>query len=219
MSSGMKETTAKEKILKKIRTALIQKTDQPFPQVDTTTSPYPAPADSLDVIFAQELTKAQGNFVYCETATECVANLNTLSDSKNWSHLYCWDTTLQELFIKHDFRKSRIGKNIDKADAGITLCEALIARTGTVLISSKLAAGRTLSIFPPVHIVIATPKQLVFDIQDGLEIISKKYKADLPSMISIVTGPSRTADIEKTIVLGAHGPKEIYVFLIDNMKK
>ena len=99
---------------------------------------------------------------------------------------------------------------------GVTRCESLIARTGTVLISSKLASGRTLSVFPPVHIVVATPDQLVFDIGEGLERVSEKYKDLMPSMISIITGPSRTADIEKIMVLGAHGPRRLAVILIED---
>ena len=80
------------------------------------------------------------------------------------------------------------------------------------MLSSKQGSGRSLSIFPPIHIVIAFASQLVEDIQDGLELVKKKY-ATLPSMICLTTGPSRTADIEKTLVLGAHGPKELVVFL------
>ena len=46
--------------------------------------------------------------------------------------------------------------------------------------------------------------------------MKKKYPDNYPSMISLITGPSRTADIEKTLVMGAHGPKELYVFLIED---
>ena len=77
-------------------------------------------------------------------------------------------------------------------------------------------SGRTLPIFPEVNIVIASTKQLVLDIHDGFAAIRKKYDGNFPSMVNLNTGPSRTADIEKTLVLGAHGPKEVYVFLIDN---
>ena len=69
--------------------------------------------------------------------------------------------------------------------------------------------------YAPVHICIAYSSQLVFDIRDGLEILSEKYKNKIPSFITLATGPSRTADIEKTLVVGVHGPKEVYVFLID----
>ena len=46
--------------------------------------------------------------------------------------------------------------------------------------------------------------------------IREKYKTRLPSQITLITGPSRTADIEKTLVLGAHGPKELHVFILNN---
>ncbi len=49
----------------------------------------------------------------------------------------------------------------------------------------------------------------------GFKLIKSRYGNDLPSMITNVTGPSRTADIEKTLVLGAHGPRELFVFLLD----
>jgi L-lactate dehydrogenase complex protein LldG len=67
-----------------------------------------------------------------------------------------------------------------------------------------------------VHIVIAFTSQIVKDIDEGLILIKKKYKSGFPSMISLITGPSRTADIEKTLVYGAHGPKELILFLVDD---
>ena len=57
----------------------------------------------------------------------------------------------------------------------------------------------------------------MLDLKDGFNRLKEKYGQKLPSMISTITGPSRTADIEKTLVLGAHGPKELYVFLIDDL--
>ena len=106
-------------------------------------------------------------------------------------------------------------KDFEQADVGFTLCEALIARNGSILLSNAGMAGRRLSIYPPIHIVLAYTSQLVLDLKDGFKLIKNKYGNQLPSMISTVTGPSRTADIEKTLVLGAHGPKELYVFLLD----
>ena len=76
-------------------------------------------------------------------------------------------------------------------------------------------AGRRLSIYPPVHIVLAYTSQLVPDLKDAFALLKSKYGNQIPSMITNVTGPSRTADIEKTLVLGAHGPKELFVFLLD----
>jgi len=56
---------------------------------------------------------------------------------------------------------------------------------------------------------------LVYDIRDGLVALKEKYQQQLPSLITFATGPSRTADIEKTLVVGVHGPREVYLFLVD----
>ena len=103
-----------------------------------------------------------------------------------------------------------------KAEVGITLCDSLIARNGSVLLTNGSGAGRRLSIYPHNHLVVAYTSQLVLDIKDGFKILKDKYGTLLPTMICNVTGPSRTADIEKTLVLGAHGPKELIVFLIED---
>jgi L-lactate dehydrogenase complex protein LldG len=87
-----------------------------------------------------------------------------------------------------------------------------------MLMTSRQLSGRRLAIFPPVHIVVASSSQILKDIRDGLDFLRKKYTNRLPSMISLVTGASRTADIEKTLVLGAHGPKELVLFLIDDVE-
>jgi L-lactate dehydrogenase complex protein LldG len=103
-----------------------------------------------------------------------------------------------------------------QAEVGITFCESLIARNGSVLVSNGNAAGRRLSIYPHNHVVVAYTSQLVLDLKDAFKELKTKYGDKLPTMISNITGPSRTADIEKTLVLGAHGPKELIVLLIDD---
>ena len=81
--------------------------------------------------------------------------------------------------------------------------------------TSAQGSGRTVSVYAPIHICIAYTNQLVYDIKEGLQMMKDKYAGKLPSLITLATGPSRTADIEKTLVVGVHGPKEVYVFLID----
>jgi L-lactate dehydrogenase complex protein LldG len=129
--------------------------------------------------------------------------------------IYCWEPELQQVLTRFGYPYFETDKNFEQADVGFTLCEALIARNGSILLSNAGAAGRRLSIYPPVHIVLAYTQQLVVDLKDGFKLIKNKYGNNLPSMITNITGPSRTADIEKTLVLGAHGPKELFVFLLD----
>jgi L-lactate dehydrogenase complex protein LldG len=211
-------TPSKQRILERIRQAARERTPKPYPDIKDASAVFPQLQDDLAVVFARSFVQAGGFFHYAESPEELAERMRALCESKGWNHLYCWDKHLQDLLIDADFRYVRIGRNLDKADGAITDCEALLARTGSVLLSSKQAAGRTLSAFPHVHLIIATPDELVEDIRHGFELLENKYggSAQLPSMICVATGPSRTADIEKTLVLGAHGPKEIHVFLYDH---
>jgi L-lactate dehydrogenase complex protein LldG len=211
----MKETTSKEKMLKKIRKALLEKRDNPYPNLEDTPL-YEEYNDHLDVLFAGQLSAVSGNFVFCEDEIQLIENLLDLTEKNNWRRIYAWETGLQSLLSKYEFPFYSTDTEFLNADVGITYCEALVARNGSVLVSNGTAAGRRLSIYPNIHIVIAYTSQLVLDLKDGFKVLKEKYPENMPSMVSNITGPSRTADIEKTLVLGAHGPKELYVFLLEN---
>lgn len=103
---------------------------------------------------------------------------------------------------------------LEGCDAGITACECLVAQTGSILVSSQTCGGRALSILPHVHVVIATLDQLVPTLADALGLVRERHHGRLPSMLSFITGPSRTGDIERILVLGAHGPKELILILV-----
>lgn len=103
---------------------------------------------------------------------------------------------------------------LESCDAGITQCDALIAQTGSVLVTSRSAGGRSLSVLPPHHIVLARYDQLIPDLPTAFSLLEQLYSPNYPSLISFITGPSRTGDIERIIVLGAHGPKALTVFLV-----
>lgn len=211
----MKQSTSKEQILKKIRAALLQKRDNPYLNLEETPL-YPPFQEPLEIEFANQFSAVAGKFVFCEDEIDMVENLLALAEKESLRKMYVWEPQLQELLEQYGFPYYSTSTDFEIADAGITYCEALIARNGSVLISNASGAGRRLSIYPHIHIVIAYTSQLLGDIKDGLEFLKAKYENRLPSMISLVTGPSRTADIEKTLVLGAHGPRELYVFLLDD---
>lgn len=102
---------------------------------------------------------------------------------------------------------------LETCDAGITACEVLVAQTGSILVSSA-SGGRALSILPHVHVVVASLDQIVATLGDALHHMRQRHAGHLPSMLSFITGPSRTGDIERILVLGAHGPKELVVVLV-----
>lgn len=208
------ERATREKILKKIRKALIHKSAV-HTNVDFDTDIFKKPEDSLEVIFAQQLTKLNGKFIYCANEKELSDNLLSLIKEQKWNSVFAFEDSVKEVLKKSNISYSDNEKNIAQVNVGISLCEYLSARTGSVFVTSKQNAGRRLPAFANYHIVIAYSNQLVYTIKEALNGIKQKYGKEFPSMIINISGPSRTADIEKTLVQGAHGPKEIYVLLVD----
>lgn len=210
----MNVSASKENILKKIRKALSQSTPVPFPQSEGNNSPFEPASQDPEIEFAEQFTKLGGKFIFCMDHRELAAQLNGLAAHQGWKQIICREEKLKNTLKENQFA-SFSDSDLASSDAAITTCELLVARTGSILLSSAGASGRTVSVYTPIHICIAYTDQLVYDIRDGLVLLKEKYQQHLPSLISLATGPSRTADIEKTLVVGVHGPKEVYVFLVD----
>lgn len=206
--------TARENILKKIKEALTKPVPVPFPErLKETGSVFQPATDDLEILFAQNFTQLQGRFAFCEHEKELASQLNMLFIKRGWTALYCREEELKQSLQQVGFN-AMTASDVESCDAAITGCEYLIARTGSMLMSSGQESGRTVSVYAPVHICIAYTDQLVYDAKEALQLLTKEYGEELPSMITMATGPSRTADIEKTLVVGVHGPKEVFCFLV-----
>ena len=94
----------------------------------------------------------------------------------------------------------------------VTPCLALIAETGTAVVASRLSGGRRAGLVDPVHVIEAREDQLVPDLAAALERVGPELAAS--SAVTLVTGPSRTADIEQTLIRGVHGPGEVHVVFV-----
>lgn len=210
-------TTSKEKVLKKIRAALIHKSSKEMADVDKESEIFTTSEEPLEIQFAQNFSGVNGKFVFCENENEFIENIDFIAKDNKWTNLFCLEPKIKELLTKGNIKFSDAESDFLSTDAGLTLCECLVARTGGVVISSKQASGRRLPVYSNTHIVVAFTSQLVYNIKDALKFVKDKYGANIPSMITTITGPSRTSDIEKTLVQGAHGPKDIFVFLIDDV--
>jgi L-lactate dehydrogenase complex protein LldG len=209
----MEESTSREKVLKKVRHALIYKTDNPFPQVEFDSPVYNPMSETPDVNFAQEFSKVGGVFIYCENESEAVSALSALNTECEWHNIYCAEPEFQYMLTQAGVPFESDEESLQELKVGITGCEFVIARLGSIMVSSK--NSRRLNVYPETHVVIAYVDQLVDDLKDAFEAVQAKYSGKLPSLLSVITGPSRTADIEKTLVMGAHGPRELFLILLE----
>ncbi len=206
----MKVSSSKEKILKKVREALSNPVPLPFPKSEGSKGVFPPADKELEMLFAEEFIKLSGKFAFCMDEKDARNQLQLLFAQQKWTKIYSGEKDLSSFFDPS--LKTEI---LHDCNAAITSCHYLVARTGAMLLSSAQNNGRTASVYAPVHICIAYTDQLVFDTRDALNLMKENFGNKLPSSMTFAAGPSRTADIEKTLVIGIHGPKEVYVFLID----
>lgn len=179
-----------------------------------------ATIDEQFALFAKNASDLKATFKLVKDASELTAELRALRDAEKWQRVATHKSlNAQEQAVGLGLPTLVTDDGYDKhemeqCDVGISECDALIAQTGTVLVTSRSAGGRALSCLPPHHVVIARREQLVADLPAAFALVKQQHGANYPSMISFITGPSRTGDIERILVLGAHGPKKLTIFCL-----
>ena len=208
--------SARESILGSIRTHLAASV--PFDELPIN----PAPAIlcktandlSLTELFKEHLESVSG---HCIITTDVAAALSRIitdlnaqriaisDDPKVERLLHATDLEIEELGIVPD------AHDIFGFDLGISAAQAAIAETGTLVLDSAQERNRLVSLVPPVHIAILDASRIVETLGEALSLLRKD--AEISPAVTFITGPSRTADIELTLAIGVHGPRELYVII------
>jgi L-lactate dehydrogenase complex protein LldG len=181
--------------------------------------------------FELELTRIGGRFHIARTADavcDYIENLISLKQTKTvigWNAPVISETGLSERlersdveFISNDDKQSEaefINKAIG-AGIGITAVDYALADTGTLVLITGAGRARSVSLLPPVHVAILKPEQIIAGLDELIPRLNTSAGRDLASAVTFITGPSRTADIELTLVVGVHGPQELHVVLLDS---
>ncbi len=209
---------ARERILERLRKAA--PTDKPeCPPVSPDAAVFADMPDNLIECFANQLATLHGEFYRVESLAAAASRVRELlaavgeGKALRQSSAFLDDLVAEDEELAGLLEVDRVLPSQEMAAyaAGVTEADALIARTGSVVLRNTTGGGRRLSVLPPLHIVIARASLLVPSIEDALVKIGDGGW----SYATIISGPSRTADIEKILVLGAHGPKRLVVILVD----
>lgn len=230
---------SKEKILRRIREALqspaprrhlghghgaASSTPPAAADPEQWLPPVPAEPEGRAALFASISESLKTQFIPCRDITQARTALADLASAGAWKTVYLHGDPLVQSICANLPNSGITCKTTDlgyeksdlaAADAGVTGCEALVAQTGSILVSPQSSGGRVLSVLVPHHVVVARSSQMSRDLREALAALKTKYHGDLPPYLSFITGPSRTGDIERILVLGAHGPKELTVILVD----
>ena len=121
--------------------------------------------------------------------------------------------------VSHGPDRSResLRSSIIAADIGLTGADYAVAETGSVIVMPRKGLSRLVSVVPPVHLALVRPEDLVESLDDLFLLRRLEYHekgGEMGSYLNFITGPSRTADIEQTLVVGVHGPKEVHLVLL-----
>jgi L-lactate dehydrogenase complex protein LldG len=180
----------------------------------------PPDQEGLLVLFQRNCVQLKTDLHLVSGIAAATRTMVNLRDAHQWRaaaahHDLLLDQIVPALGLETQFTEERPdSRSLEKCSVGITACDALIGQTGSILLTARSAGGRALSVLPPHHLVIARADQLVPDLPAAFELLSARYGENYPSFITFITGPSRTGDIERILVLGAHGPKNLTVILI-----
>ncbi|MFC2088553.1 lactate utilization protein C [Calditrichota bacterium] len=215
---------SKEKTLNRLHKPEIVKSIASLPEINDSNvfADYPSAENLLD-IFTQKFKSLSGELILVSDLKEAGKSINNLISQSNNKKCITHsssliDTLLEQnqsissFFDKSD-SKNLNSKTFSEYEIGLTATDYLVARTGSIVLRSLSAGGRRLSILPPTHIVLAERKQMVFSLDQILK--SQELYLNTGSFATIITGPSRTSDIEKQLVLGAHGPKRLILIMVN----
>jgi L-lactate dehydrogenase complex protein LldG len=183
----------------------------------------PAVGETLEdrlALFGSNAVELKADFRLVASAAEVAAQLVKLAAAEGWRKVASHrgsltDAACRALGLPVLLTDAAYDVNdLESCDAGLSECDALVAQTGSVLVTSRSCGGRALSVLPPHHVVLARKDQLVAGLPEAFALVKTRYGTNYPDMISLITGPSRTGDIERILVLGAHGPKKLTIFCL-----
>jgi L-lactate dehydrogenase complex protein LldG len=165
---------------------------------------------SCDVVNSEEEAGRALSHIVAELKSKNAASRIALSDAPVISSLVR-DIAADEIAV------CPTATELFKYDVGITMAQAAIAETGTLILQAETERHRLVSLLPPVHIGIVYARDIVLTIGDALRQLQGNEPKEMSRAITFITGPSRTADIELTLTVGVHGPKELHVIVIDGL--
>jgi L-lactate dehydrogenase complex protein LldG len=229
----MASSSSRDEILRRIGEALCSRGEHGIAVKDEhdrgsakRAGPETESSESLVRRFERELVAVGGCFHKASNSFEVGDRILQIVEARNARKVIAW-SALRAVNPELTRRLNQAGveliaacsdlRTVAAADVGITTVDYALADTGTLVLRSGEQKPRSTSLLPPVHIALVDPKQIV----SGLDELFGRLSLDgnpggrLDSAITFITGPSRTADIELTLVVGVHGPQELHVIMLN----
>jgi len=214
---------SRDAVLGRIRTLLGSEPSGPLPPVPEVWPDTQPSRARMAEQFAEALAVVQGEMVRCATMDDARRKLAELAAANNWSSVGSLDRPLCRS-VAEGLAPGAVllesphwnPKQMAPLDAGLLEADYLLADTGSAMIACGRPEQRILVYIPPACVIVASSDRLREHLPSAWrEIAPRVADPALRGEFVLVTGPSRTADIEKILILGVHGPKRLFILLID----
>jgi len=177
--------------------------------------------NTLTEIFSENLRSVGGHCTVVGNELAATRAIQEIVANSGARHIAISDShVVQNLcsFISCDVEilKNAASADLFNCDLGITSAQYAIAETGTLVLESECERNRLASLVPPVHVCILDARDIRARMSDVLDALQTNGRENLSRAVTFITGPSRTSDIELTLAIGVHGPRELHVIVINN---
>ncbi|MBR6439114.1 MAG: LUD domain-containing protein [Bacteroidales bacterium] len=214
---NLSERTNKEQILAKVREAVMAKDENLFKdvnmQVDTWT-PFKE-EDGAEFTFVERFKENGGIFIYFESKEDFIEAMKQYIVENQWEPLCSTSMKMEAVFKGSGIELNRNYTTKRKKTVSITDCECLIAHTGSVVVTDTCAGSMAAYSNADTLLVYASPSQIVASMKDAIKILKEKYHNKKPTETVIISGPTRSTEIDNQLVIGAQGIKQIALFLVE----
>jgi L-lactate dehydrogenase complex protein LldG len=190
------------------------------PSATTSAAKEPS-TDNLVELFRDALEGVNGQCIVVRDEAEAAANLKQLIEYYQARRIAVSDSPLIQRLLPQSAGDAEILVNaapseLFDCDAGITSAQWAIAETGTLVLESQRERHRLVSLVPPVHLAVVEAGRIRRTMAEVLAAVNQP--GELSRAVTFITGPSRTSDIELTLAIGVHGPGQLHVIVIQNVK-
>ncbi len=187
-----------------------------------------SPQESWDAL-EQKLQNLSAALCVSTAPEQASEFLSSIIKDQGVKTAVCWEDVFHEVPQISDILKShgvRFRNSFEsrkdylefasRADLGITTADGIIQESGTLILPARKGWERSTSLLPPIHLAVLRAGSRIASIRDLAAYLRTciSEQGSLPSAVQLITGPSRTADIEFNLVLGAYGPRALYILVI-----
>ena len=217
-SGNNRDCTNKEQILAKVRSAILEKDEKHFFNInlqDDTWIPFKE-EDGNEFTFIERFKENGGIFMYFESMEHFKEAMQQFAVENNWSPILTTSPEIKEIFSDSDIAFSDDYKDPErKKNVSLIPCEYMIAQTGSIVVSDTCAGSRAAYSFTDTLLIMARPSQFVSKLKDIFPLLKEKYHDNMPTGMSIISGASQSTAIDNTLVIGAIGCKQVALFLVE----